>query len=76
MRFDPARCPECGDLPKGTCDVIPAIALLYFDDDDDAAEFAGESEVLWDGQETPTNADGLIDVICPNGHVWQAELEG
>jgi hypothetical protein len=56
--------------------VIPAIALLYFDDDDDAAEFAGESEVLWDGQETPTNADGLIDVICPNGHVWQAELEG
>jgi len=75
MRFDPCRCPECGELVRGTCDVTAGIALVSFDDDNQEAEYAGETEVLWDSQETPANADGLIDVVCPNGHVWQAEME-
>ena len=75
MRFDPSHCPECGELPRGTCDMIPGIALVSFNDDNREAEFAGETDVLWDSQETPANADGLIDVTCPNGHVWQAKLE-
>lgn len=74
MRFNPSRCPECGELPRGTCDVIAGIALVQFDDDNQEAEYAGETKVLWDSQETPVNADGLIDVVCPNDHVWQAEL--
>ena len=73
MKFKPARCPECGELAKGTAETVPGIALLDFDDDGNA-DYSGETKVLWDSQETVCDEDGRVTLVCPDGHDWQAEM--
>jgi hypothetical protein len=71
MRFDPPTCPECGEYAKGTFETIPGVALLMFDDDGNA-EYFGQTDVGWDGQETDRDEQGRATLICPSGHAWQA----
>jgi hypothetical protein len=73
MRFDPPKCPTCGELPKGTAEETPGIALLDFDEDGDA-EYSGETTMLWENQTTVTDEDGKVTLVCPDGHDWQAEM--
>jgi len=73
MKIEPSRCPECGAKIRGTCDIVPATALL-----DEVApgefEYAGESKVHWDGQHTPETFEGLPEVICENGHIFPVHI--
>lgn len=71
MRFEPSKCPECGQRAKGTLETIPGIALLEFDEDCDA-DYQGETKVWWDGQQTARSDDGRVRLVCPDGHEWPA----
>lgn len=73
MRFDPLHCPECGELARGTCDLIPALGLLLIHADG-SAEYEGETKVLWDGQYTDTDEEGRVTLACPEGHLWPATM--
>jgi hypothetical protein len=74
MRFDPSKCPECGQQATGTLETIPGIALLMFDEDG-AADYQGETRVCWDGQMTVRAEDGLATLVCPDGHDWLAVMD-
>jgi len=73
MRFDPWKCPECGDAAKGTLETVPGLALLIIDPDG-AADYAGETEMDWDGQRTILDNEGRATLQCPSGHQWQASV--
>jgi hypothetical protein len=72
MRFKTPKCPECGELAKGTVDTIPGCALLTFAEDG-SAEYFGETEVFWDGQTTMRVGDALV-LHCDQGHDWPSEM--
>ena len=71
MRFDPPLCPQCRQLAKGTLETIPGLALLLFDEDGNA-EYAGGTDVCWDGQQPIRDERGRVRLICPDGHQWPA----
>ncbi len=71
MRFNPSKCPQCGQLAKGTLETIPGLALLMFDEDGNA-EYAGGTDVCWDGQQTIRDEQGRVRLMCPDGHEWPA----
>ena len=74
MRYDPWRCPQCGQEAKGTLETIPGIARLLFDEDGNA-EYQGETDVCWDGQETVRDENGRATLVCPDGHDWLAAMD-
>jgi hypothetical protein len=49
------------------------VAFLNFDAGGNA-EYAGESDMAWDTQETITDKTGRVMLTCPNGHDWFSEL--
>lgn len=71
MRFDPRKCPTCSQPARGTLDVIPGLALLLFDEEGNA-EYLGQTDVNWDGQETIRDEHGRVRLMCPGGHEWSA----
>jgi hypothetical protein len=73
MRIQPANCPVCGEIAHGTLDTIPGVALLM-PNEDSSFDWAGETEVFWDGQTTDLDAEGRATVRCSNGHSWEATL--
>jgi hypothetical protein len=74
MRLTPWRCPECDQPAKGILETIPGIARLHFDEDG-SAEYAGGTDVGWDGQESVLAPDGRVTLVCPDGHEWLASIE-
>lgn len=73
MKFDRPRCPECGEWARGTCELVPALALLDFTQDGEA-EYQGETEMDWDGQTTLHDQEGRATLECRNCHRWPARL--
>lgn len=61
-----SRCPQCGGRPEGTCDTIPAVALLRYDEDSDSYEYFGETRVGWDGQVSQNDSRGRALLLCEN----------
>jgi len=74
MKFDPIHCPECGELAKGTVDLVPGLALLTDPDDDGQVDYEGETEIAWDCQETIQDEEGKFKLECSNVHNWFASL--
>jgi hypothetical protein len=72
MNFAIPDCPTCGAIAKGTIETIPGLALLTFDADGDA-EYFGETEVCWNGQEAKITGDAFT-LACAEGHEWQSPL--
>jgi len=72
MRFDPDKCPECGKDPRGTIDEIPGCALIDRQEDG-SFEWAGETDVWWDGQMTVRDDEQRVTLTCHWGHEWQAK---
>ena len=77
MRFDPPKCPECGEDPLGTLEDLTGRAEFSRQEDDGAYEYSGSTEVFWDGQMTRTDEEGKVALLCENGHDWFAtRMEG
>lgn len=73
MRFKPSKCPECGEPPEGMREKLYGLALLT-GSDELGFDYAGETEVDWDSQETVVEG-GLVTLQCANAHAWHAEKE-
>lgn len=78
MKIDKPKCPDCGELAKGTLEVVSGLALLNFQEDDGRsgrAEYEGETEMDWNSQE-PVRTPGGDQVVleCPRGHQWLSGL--
>ena len=71
MKWEQQTCPECGEHARYTAELVPAQAVLAYDPATDAFEWAGETEVCWNGQETVVDAEGREELWCANGHGWQ-----
>jgi hypothetical protein len=69
MRFQNCHCPECGELARGTVEIVPAVSLLSFDEDGEA-EYTGETETVGDNQEAVQDKSGRWQLECRNGHQW------
>ena len=74
MFINPDVCPECGAAIRGTCDLVPAVALVERDPATGEFEYSGESKMCWDGQTTETDDVGRWRLICLNGHEFFAEV--
>ena len=74
MRFDPCKCPGCGDVATGVLETVSGLALLNVDADG-SADYAGETDIDWDDQRTLLDDKGHATLRCPNGHQWQAAVK-
>lgn len=75
MKIETPKCPECGKPPEGTVDRIPGIALFGEIDGEGKTEYAGETRVCWDGQESHADEAGRVLVQCRSGHEWYTYLD-
>jgi hypothetical protein len=73
MTFDLPRCPVCGELALGTLETVSGIALLVFDENDEA-QYEGETKIDWNNQVTCRDPDGRLTLECSSGHRWQTRL--
>jgi len=80
MRFDPIRCPECGELANAVLDEIRYCrAFITEPDVSGEVEYEGETDVNYDGQESMREDGkdfGRILLTCPDGHDWPAVASG
>lgn len=77
MKFNPDHCPTCGKIAYATCDNVPGLALLMSDPaTSDEFEYAGETELDWDGQTKVTDEDGKVCLCCADRHTWWADQAG
>jgi len=74
MHIEQPMCPECGELVKGTVEVLSDMSLLLVGEDG-TAEYEGETKIWWDEQKAVLDADGRATLICENGHEWQSYLD-
>jgi len=74
MRFDPWRCPTCGDVAIGTLDLVPGTAQVVFDDDGEAW-WTDHTELCWDGQKPKRDQLGRVELVCGQSHTWHAVME-
>ena len=75
MKFDKPKCPECGELAKGTLETVTGLAMLHFIDKEGNAEYDGETDIDWNNQMTirvPTNE---VILECPKGHAWLSGMQ-
>lgn len=73
MRFDPAKCPECGQEPIGTYDTL--LCRAEFEKQPDGSfEFSGNTEIFYDTQETEKDEKGRWKLECRETHTWFARL--
>jgi hypothetical protein len=72
MIFQPAKCPTCGELPRGTVEKLMGCAELMEPDEDGQMEYSGTTDIWWDEQHTLTDDDGTVCLCCLNGHDWWA----
>jgi hypothetical protein len=77
MRFDPIRCPECGELANAVMEEIRYCrALISEPGPDGEVEYSGGTDVNWDGQAPMREDGGRILLTCPDGHDWLAVASG
>jgi hypothetical protein len=71
----PLKCPECGEEIIGSVDLVPGCALMNVEPDG-TFEWAGETEMFWDGQYNHCEDPTKLLVQCRNGHEWLVGFEG
>lgn len=77
MKFDPIKCPHCGEVARGSIETVTGVALFTGPDEKGEVEYAGETDIDWNTQETIIDEDADGDPVgvilsCPNGHEWTA----
>jgi len=76
MRFDVPRCPTCGGRTRALSERVSVNATLTYDRETRAYDYAGDSDVFWDTQETEHDPDGRVELWCSRGHSWKARISG
>jgi hypothetical protein len=75
MKLSKPICPECHGRAVGTCDLIPGTAFFAsVPKRGQNVDYAGETEMSWDGQKTITNEQGESQVTCDNWHTWFTKI--
>lgn len=72
MKFDHAKCPQCGAGPNGILEHVFGTALLAVQKDG-SFDYAGETKIEWDSQETHKTPEGLVVLTCGE-HEWLAKM--
>ena len=82
MRFKKPHCPECGELLRGTVEVLHGCAEIEPNNPGDVSDpaalefqYSGQTDVWWDGQRTCEDNRGRAQLICPNGHEWYSHYK-
>lgn len=74
MRLEPMTCTECGEAARGTLAWLPGVTLLILDEAGNA-EYAGETDLIWDDQTTQAGEQpNTMRLVCPKGHHWDARI--
>ena len=77
MRFDPLKCPECGENATGILEEIPnCVANLAAPDEKGEVAYDGNTDVNWDGQAPMRDLNGQVQLQCDNDHEWWAKASG
>jgi hypothetical protein len=66
MKLVTPSCPKCGSPAHGTVENILGTAVINIEDDG-TFEYAGDTDMHWDTQETITNEKGHITLTCGQG---------
>jgi hypothetical protein len=74
MKFAAEHCPECGDDAYGVVETMPVVTRLFpveYDSDGKGDyDYHGDSDVCWDASESPCEEEGVIRLMCREGHMW------
>ena len=73
MRFDPDKCPTCGEDPDSIIERVYGRARLG-DRADDKFDYDGDTDMAWDTQEPVRDEDDQVTLCCPSRHSWQATM--
>ena len=74
LKIEIPNCPECNSPARGTVEIIPGCA--EFDQDSDGAPvYSGYTEASWEEQETNSDGEGRVELVCENSHRWFSKLE-
>ena len=73
LNIEISNCPVCKSPPIGTVEMLSACA--QFDHNSDGTvEYSGFTETLWDEQETNTDSEGRVELMCDNSHRWFSKM--
>ncbi len=72
MRFEVPNCPRCGKIAHSTCDIIPGDARIL-QTDGGGFQYAGETRIWWDAQETVRDSEGRWLLRCEDLHEWYSK---
>lgn len=73
MKFEKPNCPCCKTHATSVWENIPGQALLTEPSETGDVDYAGETDVFWDGQESDENEQGLL-LGCDCGESWRSKL--
>jgi len=74
LTIEPIRCPQCGELPRGTVEQLGGVALLGEPDHHGRVHYTGSTDVWWEEQRTQKDEQGRAILICDQGHEWPASV--
>lgn len=74
MKFKTIICPHCQQEAKGIIESVQGVALINLYENGDA-DYAGETDVDWDTQQSVRSERGQYTLVCPQGHDWLSYLE-
>ncbi len=72
MKWENMTCPECGETPVGTIEVLYGVASFNAQNEDGSFDYYGETDIWWDNQKT-LQVEGLDVLTCNNHHEWHTK---
>ena len=75
MKLSAKFCPTCAEPANKIGEVIHVNAFISFDEETQTFEYDGESEIFYDNQRPYRDDNGMAQVACSNGHVWDSKLD-
>ena len=75
MKFDPCKCPECGEPATHILEEYVAKTGLLKPDEQGEIEFAGGTDIDYESGTLFEDDEGYV-LFCCNHHHWHAEMDG
>lgn len=74
FKFEIKKCPQCGHAPVSILESVLCDAFIN-EDYEGGFDYAGESEIAWDTQETQIDSELRCYLMCPQKHTWYTDYE-